>query len=141
MSKEDYIITEKDYIAWCRMCTLADVMKDCKKCKFNIGLKYRKEDEMSQQYQVGKVATSVVTEDEVTKVTYHSTPVVKFSQNEIVLNHGGWKTATTKTRMNQAANQFELGYSVFQKDFEWFIDYQDKIIPFDKQEVTLSRNL
>jgi predicted RNA-binding protein with PUA domain len=41
LTNSDYIVTDADYIAWCKMCTLAEVMKDCKNCKFNIGLPFR----------------------------------------------------------------------------------------------------
>jgi hypothetical protein len=38
---DDHKITDSDYIAWCAMCSLADAMKDCKRCRFNIGLPFR----------------------------------------------------------------------------------------------------
>lgn len=55
------------------------------------------------------------------QVIYHSTVVIEWGDKNIILNSGGWKTLTTKTRMNQAMNQYGLGYSVFQKDFEWHV--------------------
>ena len=33
--------TERMYIATCGCCTLAEAMKDCKLCRFNIGLTYK----------------------------------------------------------------------------------------------------
>ena len=65
--------------------------------------------------------TTVHCEDGWYKVVYHSTIIVKWNSNEAVLNSGGWHTATTKKKMNQVANQFDLGFQVFQKDFEWFV--------------------
>lgn len=88
---------------------------------------------MSQQTRLGRTATSVFTEDGWTKIIYHSTVVVKFNDSAVVLNSGGWKTATTKTRMNQAGNQFSLGYNVFQKDYEWFVRLADGSV-IDYQE-------
>ena len=79
---------------------------------------------MSQQHKVGSHKTSVFTDSEgFTNVVYHSTPVVKFSESKdkIILNSGGYRTNTTKTRINQASNQFRLGFTVFQKKFDWFI--------------------
>jgi len=32
---------ESMYIACCKCCTLAEVMKDCKACRFNIGLPFK----------------------------------------------------------------------------------------------------
>jgi len=37
------------------------------------------------------------------------------------LNSGGWNTATTKLRMNQAAAQFSLGFHVRQRDGTWYV--------------------
>lgn len=59
-------------------------------------------------------------------VRYHSTDVVAISGDDltgytVILNHGGWTTATTKTRMNQAMREYGLPISVYQKDFEWFV--------------------
>lgn len=72
--------------------------------------------------RVGTHQTVIATFDGFTQVVYHSTPVVKFSASTIVLDSGGWQSATSKTRMNQAANQFGLGYNVFQKDWDWFVE-------------------
>jgi hypothetical protein len=72
-------------------------------------------------------------------VQYHNTEVVTASADgKVVLRTGGWQTATTRTRMNQAANQFQLGYSVFQKDFNWFVTWRGKTIPFNSEELVLS---
>ena len=81
---------------------------------------------MSQQTKLGKLATSVRQEDGLTVIRYHYTDIVKFDDKRIILNTGGWYTATTKTRMNQASNQFNLGYKVFQKDNAWFVSYSGK---------------
>lgn len=85
---------------------------------------------MTQLQQVGTVATSIFTEDGYTRVIYHNTTVVRFNNTLIELNSGGWQTATTKTRMNQASNQFDLGYQVYQKDFTWFVDFKGKAHTF-----------
>lgn len=67
-------------------------------------------------------ATTIATVDGVTSVTYHATTVVKWDKWGIVLDSGGWRTATTKTRMNQAANQFGLEFRVYQEKGEWYVD-------------------
>ncbi len=86
---------------------------------------------MGQQTKIGKVATSVYTEDGSTHVIYHETKVVQFNADLIVLDSGGWRTATTKTRMNQVSQQFDLGYLVFQEDFEWFVRFEGKTLEFE----------
>ena len=81
---------------------------------------------MSQTQTVGTVATTVRTgEDGMTRVVYHSTAVVAFNDKIIKLDSGGWLTKTTKLRINQAANQYKLGFQVFQKDFDWFVAIKD----------------
>ncbi len=95
---------------------------------------------MGQTSQIGRVATTVHTNEQgQTQVVYHSTAVVNFKHKLIVLNHGGWMTATTKTRMNQASNQLSLGYLVYQKDFDWFVIFKGEHIPFEEQTLTLER--
>lgn len=81
--------------------------------------------------QIGKTATTVHTDETgVTHVVYHNTKVVSFNPDQIILNSGGWETTTTKRRMNQTSNQFNLGYSVYQKGGMWFVDYNEKTYTF-----------
>ena len=37
------MLTDDDRIALCKACTLAEVVKDCKVCAFNIGLPHKSE--------------------------------------------------------------------------------------------------
>ena len=94
---------------------------------------------MGQMQRVSGRATTTTVDSGTTTVIYHRTPVVKFSDREITLNTGGWKTVTTKARMNQASNQYDLGYCVFQRNFDWFVSYRGKDIPFDSNSMTLDR--
>ena len=71
-------------------------------------------------------------------VTYHNTPIVRFDSNQIILNSGGWRTPTTKKRMNQTSEQFGLGFVVFQKRFDWFVQYGNQTLPFE-DGLSLSR--
>jgi hypothetical protein len=79
---------------------------------------------MSQTQRVGSTATKVTTLDGETSVKYHDTVVVRFRPGQVVLNSGGWRTATTKLRMNQAANEFGLRFQVFQSKGEWFVTHE-----------------
>jgi hypothetical protein len=56
------------------------------------------------------------------EVVYVSTPIVTLEGDTVTLNSGGWETVTTKRKMNQASNQFGLGFGVFQKEWVWFVD-------------------
>jgi len=86
---------------------------------------------MAQQGRIGSHATTVATDaNGITRVTYHQTVVVEFSNTDVILRTGGWKSATTKTRMNQAARQFGLPYTVYQKAGEWYANTPGGVIPF-----------
>ena len=76
---------------------------------------------MAQTSQVRGRATSIRTEDNVTYVRYHDTDVVAFDAKSISLNSDGYRTVTTKTRMNQASNQFCLRFGVVQRKGQWFV--------------------
>ena len=85
-------------------------------------------------------ATTIFTDDNTTYVIYHSTAVVKFydkgKTERIILNSGGWETKTTKDRMNQTAQEYNLNYSVYQKDYIWYVNYGNKIYQFqDKMQL------
>jgi hypothetical protein len=88
---------------------------------------------------IGKHATAMQTIGELTEVFYHSTPVVTFNRETIWLKTGGFQTVTTKRRMNQVADTFDLGYHVFQKQGDWFVDYQGEVLPFDGEIIELAR--
>jgi hypothetical protein len=81
---------------------------------------------MAQQYKVGSHATRIGKN----YVQYHGTTVVSWDEESFTLNSGGWRTATTKTRMNQAARQFDLPYRVYQQKGEWYVDSNGKTFGF-----------
>lgn len=78
---------------------------------------------MGQIHTIGKTATAVYGENGYTCVRYHQTVVIKFNDKSIILNSGGWRSNTTKTRINQASNQFDLGVHVYQDNFQWLVLY------------------
>jgi len=94
---------------------------------------------MTQQHSLGTHKTHVRSSGSAIVVRYHNTDVVKFTPKTITLNAGGWKTATTKTRMNQASSQYGLGYTVTQKDYEWFVRYRGKTMKFKGNKLTFRR--
>lgn len=76
---------------------------------------------MSRQNTIGTHKTLIRHEGQTTHIRYHQTDVVSFTDTEIILRTGGWNTVTTKTRMNQAARQFNLGYGVSQQKGQWYV--------------------
>jgi len=100
---------------------------------------------------INTLKTSVVEYDNKLIVRYHNTNVVIFDKNNntLTLNSGGYKTVTTKIHINQAANQYELPFSVYQKDFQWYVtlysdkgrNFFDKIdIPFINDSISIDLN-
>jgi len=85
---------------------------------------------MTQLNHVTKNNTVVFNDGRYTIVKYHHTDVVKWNHEHIILNSNGHQTYTTKTRMNQASNQYNLGYYVYQRDFDWFVDYRGQTLEF-----------
>ena len=95
---------------------------------------------MAQTQTIGTHKTAIYNSGTYTVVKYHYTDIVEFNEHEIVLNTGGWATVTTKLRMNQASNQFDLGYHVYQKNYDWFVDYKGETIKFKGEGIILTRN-
>jgi len=96
---------------------------------------------MEQQQKVGKTATAVRGNEVRVEVVYHQTQttIVTFDDKEITLDNGGWTTSTTKTLMNQASNQFGLGFGVCSIGWQWYAYYQGEIIPFNHSVLVLKR--
>lgn len=74
-----------------------------------------------------------------TCVQYHDTIVARFNDNKIILDTDGWYTVTTKKRMNQASRLYGLGYHVYQRNHEWYVDYNGKTISLDKDILIIKR--
>ena len=94
---------------------------------------------MGQMQTIAKRKTRITTEDGIIRVRYHSTDVVTFDDATITLRTGGWKTVTTKARMNQTSNEYGLGFLVYQEKFLWFVRTKAGVIPFAGDTVTLDR--
>lgn len=58
-------------------------------------------------------------------IRLHSTIVVFFRPDYTVLNSGGWRTVTTKARMNEFS-----GFSVYQEKFVWYVEAHGKTWAF-----------
>ena len=78
---------------------------------------------MSQTHKLGSHKTTIFTENGTIHVQYHDTRVVSFNEETVTFRTGGWQTVTTKLRMNQASNQFGLGWGVSQKNYQWYVSY------------------
>ncbi|MAH49257.1 hypothetical protein CMI37_25755 [Candidatus Pacearchaeota archaeon] len=96
---------------------------------------------MAQTNRIGRHMTTIESINGRIYVRYWDTDVVQFDNQWITLDHGGYKTQTTKLRMNQTASQFGLGFGVYQKNYKWFVTCpQGDVIPWGSgRRVTLSR--
>ena len=65
-----------------------------------------------------------------TQVQLYATVVVEFDESTITLRRDGWNTVSTKQRMNQVSEEFNLRYYVYQRNWEWFVKYNGEGIPF-----------
>lgn len=81
--------------------------------------------------KLSNYATTISTHEGKTRVVYHNTTIVSFDNHTITLDTSGWKTVTTKRKMNQASEQFGLNYHVFQIESDWFIRWENKTLPFE----------
>lgn len=79
---------------------------------------------------IGTHCTTIAQDNGQTVITYHSTQIVKYDDQSIVLNSGGYQTVTTKRRMNEVASTLGLGFRVYQENFDWFVVYGGRVYPF-----------
>lgn len=85
--------------------------------------------------KIGKHKTSVKRDGDTVTVRYWHTDVVTANllTGDVTLNTGGWQTTTTKARMNQAAAEYNMGFSVYQKNWQLFVRKSDGAeVPFDR---------
>ena len=78
-------------------------------------------------------ATKITFKNGCFKVYYHETCVVSASPqtHKVTLNTGGHFTKVTMDRMNQAAYETGLDFSVYQKKNVWHVDVNPNGNPFD----------
>ena len=71
----------------------------------------------------------------VDSVYLHDTPVVKVqrvndSLQIVTLHSGDWRTPTTKRRMNEVSDEWALGFKVYQKNKDWYVETDEGSIDF-----------
>jgi len=73
-------------------------------------------------------------------VEYRDTLIVLWTDEFVQLISGGYETVTTKRKMNQASHQFGLGYSVYQRKWEWRVCLPDGSDVLFKDGMKFRRN-
>ena len=116
---------------------------------------------MSRYNEVGKHATTVIRNGASIEVYYHGTCVVRATEDRVTLDTGNvtstWNpnrpsrgprlgSVTTVRRMNQASEQYGLGFRVWVQRKEIYIStafgqyqYEGKPITFDRRSGALVR--
>ena len=66
-------------------------------------------------------------------VVLHRTAIAVYDHNTnaLKLNTGGWYSVTTKSRLNAILQGLMFGASVYQKNFDWFLNYNNQTHDFN----------
>ena len=69
-----------------------------------------------------KANTRVEDEGDVKSIYLHDNKIASIEKGQLFINHCGWKTVTTKSRLNALISfiQGELS-GIYQKNFEWIV--------------------
>ena len=60
----------------------------------------------------------------------HQIATVDHNTNAVKLSSCGYETVTTKSRLNAILEEVKYGCKVFQKNFEWFVSYNNQTESF-----------
>ena len=66
-------------------------------------------------------------------VVLHRTAIAVWDHKNqaLKLNTGGWHSVTTKSRLNAILSELITGASVFQKQFNWYLNYNNQTHDFN----------
>lgn len=85
--------------------------------------------------KVGNSMVRTITDSETGQVDamyyLHGNRIAQTIDNQLILSNCGWKTSTTKERLNAILETLDLPYRVYQKNFEWFISGNGECYIFD----------
>ena len=60
----------------------------------------------------------------------HQIATVDHNLKAVKLSSCGYETRTTKSRLNAILQEVKYGCSIFQKNFDWFVKYNDQTASF-----------
>ena len=98
---------------------------------------------MPRMDRISKYKTKVTTDDSgnyrVIRVKLFNTVVVEIkpSLNKVRLCTGGYRTNTTKNRINQAMKVYGYDIRVFQKNYQWYVRQGNSINEFSTDDMEL----
>ena len=79
---------------------------------------------------ISKYQTKTIEDHGDTIVRLYGTNIVRHSgiNGTTMLDSGGYLTSTTKRRINQVSQTWALGFTVYQKNYQWFVVLPDNNI-------------
>jgi hypothetical protein len=87
---------------------------------------------ISQEIDWRKDNTKVVNVDGVSEVYLHNNLIARVGDTWLQLFDGGWRSNTTKSRLNAILREHGNGESVYQQNHVWkFRNLDGSVIPFD----------
>lgn len=54
-------------------------------------------------------------------ITLHGSRIALITQDKIILDSCGYRTMTTKDRLNKILSDNKVGYTIHQKDYKWWL--------------------
>ena len=69
----------------------------------------------------------------------HQIATVDHNTQAVKLSSCGWQTNTTKSRLNAILEEVKYGCRVFQKNFDWFVSYNNQTESFWDGMILLNR--
>ena len=70
----------------------------------------------------------------------HQIATVDFNTNAVKLDSCGYETVTTKSRLNALLSEVKYGCRVFQKNWEWFVSYNNQTQDFIDGMILIDAN-
>ena len=77
-----------------------------------------------------KANTSVSINDRIAEVRLHGNLIARVGDNFVQILDGGWQSVTTKSRLNAILQGLISGASVFQRQFDWYLSYNNQTVDF-----------
>ena len=75
-------------------------------------------------------------------IVLHRTAIAVYDHNTqaVKLNTGGWYSNTTKSRLNAILSEVKYGCSVFQKQWNWYVSFNNQTQDFVDGMILIDSN-
>ena len=75
-------------------------------------------------------------------VYLHGHQIATFSHElkAVKLSSCGWQTNTTKSRLNAILSEVKTGCNVYQKNFNWFVSFNNQVTSFFDNMILIDAN-